>query len=124
MSVLDLIVKKELVGYVDDSQVKNYESINSSGNSLFVDVGGTEQGYTVTLDYTNGSGLNVDFTVEVSTDGTIFVPMGDTDTTITDASGTIIWDIVYSNVSFVRISWTVVSGSVDIYGAFSGKRRH
>ena len=124
MAVLDNILKKDLVGFKNPDGTPSYEAVNSSGSSSIVDVSGTEQGFTVTLDYANGSGLNVYFTVEVSTDGTIFVPMGDTDTNIVDASGTIIWDIVYSNVDFVRISWTVNSGSVDIYGRFSGKMRH
>ncbi len=124
MAVLDNILKKDLVGFKNDDGTPSYESINSSGSSEMVDVSGTEQGFTVTLDYANGSGLNVDFKVEVSTDGAIFVPIGDTDTNIIDASGTIIWDIQYSNVDFVRISWTVNSGSADIYGRFSGKRRH
>jgi hypothetical protein len=66
----------------------------------------------------------VDFFVEVSTDNITFIPMGDTVTNIVDASGTMIFDIVYSNVDYIRVGWTVNAGSVDIYGRASGKRRH
>lgn len=124
MSVLDNILKKDLVGFKNPDGTVSYESINSSGNSESMDISGTEQGYTVTIDYSNGTGLNVDFVVEVSTDNITFVPMGDTLTNVVDASGTMIFDIVYSNVDYIRISWTVNSGSVDIYGRASGKRRH
>lgn len=124
MAVLDNILKKDLVGFKNSDGTTSYESVNSSGNSESMDISGTEQGYTVTVDYSNGTGLNVDFFVEVSTDNITFVPMGDTVTNIIDASGTMIFDIVYSNVDYIRVGWTVNSGSVDIYGRASGKRRH
>ena len=121
---LDNILKKDLIGSRDNDGTTNYETINVSGFSEAVDASGTEQGFTVTVDYANGSTPNVDFVMEVSTDGITYVPNGDTLTNIVDNSGTIIFDITSSNVDFVRVAWTVNSGSLDVYCRFSGKRRH
>lgn len=123
--VLDSILRKELYGTRDKSGT-NYLTINSSGNSEFDDISGSEQGGLIAISYTNGVGNNVDFVVQGSEDGTTFVDLADSSAseTITDASGEIIFDLVNINANFVRLGWTVNAGSMDIYVRSSFKRRH
>lgn len=120
---LDAIIRKDLLGSRDLSGT-NYETINASGNSDFVDFSGSEQGFLTSVTYDNGVGNNIVFTVQGSMDNISFADLPDTETTITDGSGSITWDVINSNVNFVRIAWTVTSGSMDIYVQASAKRRH
>lgn len=121
--VLDAIIRKDLIGSRDLTGT-DYESINSSGNSNKEDISGSEQGYLLSIKYDNGVGLDVNFYVQGSMDGISFGDIPGTETNITDAEGSITWDIVNSNANFVRISWVFNSGSVDVYGQLSAKRRH
>ena len=120
---LDNILKTDLIGSKNQEQVF-YESINADGFSGFADASRTEQGFTVTIDYANGLAADVTFVMEVSTDGITFAPNLETEVNIVDSSGTIILDVSTSNVDYVRVAWTVASGTMDIYSRFSGKRRH
>ena len=121
--VLDAIIRKDLIGSRDLTGI-SYENINASGNSNKDDVSGSEQGYLLSITYDNGVGLDVNFYVQGSMDGISFGDIPGTETNITDTEGSITWDIVNSNANFVRISWVFNSGSVDVYGQLSAKRRH
>ena len=122
--VLDTILREDLIGSRDDDGTTNYESINSSGNSESADASRSEGGYLLSITYDNGVGNDVDFFLEGSLDGVSYAPIPDTSSNITDADGSITWDVIDSNTNFVRITWTVNSGSMDIYGQYSAKRRH
>jgi hypothetical protein len=123
--VLDAILRKELYGTRDESGT-SFVSINSSGNSDSDDISGSEQGGLVAFSYENGVANNVDFVVQGSEDGIVFADFGSTDATnnIADASGEIIYDLTSVNANFIRLKWTVNSGSMDIYVRSSFKRRH
>lgn len=123
-NVLDAILREDLIGSRDDDGTTNYESINATGNTISAESNRSEGGFLLSIDYASGAGLDIDFFLEGSIDNTTFSTIPDTTQNITDASGDITWDIVASNANFVRISWTVNSGSVDIYGQYSAKRRH
>lgn len=123
MGVLDNIIKYDLIGSRSDDGTTNYETINASGSTDKVDIGGVEQSFMCAITYANGSTPDVDFDLEVSDDGISYVPV-DTSVTITDNSGEIIYDITGSAASFARVSYTVNSGSLDIYVRLTGKRRH
>lgn len=120
---LDSILKKHLIGDRDLTQTY-FESINASGNSLVHDISGSEQGGLVSVQYESGVSLSVTFAVQGSIDGVSFADIADTPTLITDASGSVTWDFVDLNANFIRIKWTVTSGSVDIFGQSAHKRRH
>ncbi len=122
---LDAIIKKELFGSRDLSGT-SYETITTDGFSESDNVSGSEQGGLVSFSYVNGSGNEVDFTVQGSDDGTVFASLIDTAAIekITDESGEIIFDLVNVNANFIRLQWTVISGSMDIYVRTSFKRRH
>lgn len=121
--VLDAIVKYDLIGSKELDGTINYESINSTGNTDSVSIGGIEQGLSIQVDYDNGVAANIEFVVELSVDNNSFVPVDDEAVTVTDTDGTIIWDVV-TNSNFARVSWTVAAGSLDIYAQLSGRRRH
>jgi len=122
---LDAIIKKELYGTRDESGT-NYITINTSDFSDSDDISGSEQGGLLAISYTNGIGNDIDLTVQGSDDGIVFANFTSTDATtnITDASGEIIFDLVNINANFIRLAWTVNSGSMDIYVRTSFKRRH
>lgn len=122
---LDAILRKELYGTRDESGT-NYVTINTSDNSDFDDIGGSEQGGLVAVSYTNGSSNDIDFTVQGSEDGIVFSDIDNTEATanVTDASGEIIFDLINLNANFIRLKWIVNSGSADIYVRSSFKRRH
>ena len=123
MGVLDSIIKQEMVGSRDTSGT-SYETINANGNSSSVDVSGTEQGFIVSIDYINGVGTNIVLRVEGSSDNTSFSAITSADYTVTDASGNVIFDLSNINANYVRLSWEVTAGSMDIFVHLSGKRRH
>jgi len=123
--ILDAILRKELYGTRDEAGT-NYVTINTSDNSDFDDISGSEQGGLIAISYENGVGNDVDFIVQGSEDGIVFADFGSSDATqnITDASGEHIFDLVQVNANFIRLKWVVNSGSMDIYVRSSFKRRH
>jgi len=123
--VLDTILRTDLIGSRDDDGTTNFITINSTDVTESVDAKGTEQGYLVALDYASGIGtVDITFFLEGSEDNNSFAQIPDTAQQITDNSGNIIWDVIDSNANFVRIGWTVASGTLDVYGRFSARRRH
>lgn len=120
--VLDAIVRAELIGDRDsDTPV----TIDTTGTSIGVDASGSEQGYIVGIQYDNGVGpVDISFAVEGSIDGVNYGEIPDTAVQILDTSGNITYDIINSNANFVRISYTVTSGNVEVFAQFSAKRRH
>lgn len=123
--VLDAIVSEIMYGSRFNDGSTTGETINSSGTTPKVDASGTEQGYLVSLVYDNGGGtVDIDFFLQGSEDGNTWGTIPDTTQTVNDNNGNIIWDVVNSNANFVRVGWTVTSGTMDVFAEFSGKRRH
>jgi len=123
--ILDAIIRLDLLGSREDTGVTNYETINSTGSTIKADLSGSEQGYLAAIDYANGVGtIDITFFLEGSEDGVSFAQLPDSAQQILDASGSITWDVIDSNANFVRIAWTVVSGTLDVYARTSAKRRH
>ena len=124
--VLDAIIKKDLVGDRDDDGTTNYDSVNMIGETIEVDVSGSEQGGLITLSYVNGIGNDFDFTVQGSADGISYGDLQNTEATenIIDSSGEIIFDLTQINANYLRLAWVANSGSMDIYVRASFKRRH
>lgn len=122
--ILDEIVKKQVIGEKDQNGNVTYETINTDGSSEIFEVDRTENNFKVQLEYANGSTVNITFIIEGSVDGQSFAAITDSDQVIIDDSGTIIWDISDVSPNYARVSWTVTSGSLDIFAQFSGDRRH
>jgi hypothetical protein len=123
---LDAILRADLKGSRNDDGTTNYETINISEATASDDVSGSEQGGLVVVEYANGVGNDIDFTVQGSADNISFADLASNAATenVTDASGMIIFDLANFNGNFVRLSYTVNSGSADIYVYSSFKRRH
>ena len=120
--VLDAIIRDELTG---DITSDTPEVIDTTKESLIVDASGSEQGYLVGIQYQNGVGpVDITFALEGSIDGISFGEIPATATQITDLSGSITFDVVDSNANFVRVSYLVVSGNLEVFTQFSAKRRH
>ena len=114
--VLDNIIKKD---------VELLTTVSSDYTSERVDIDGTEQGYVLQLDYTDGVGpVDVEMYIEASSDGVMYAELPASRQQITDTSGTGIWDVAFSNSSYVRVVIEHTSGSLDVKIRFTGKRRH
>ena len=121
--ILDSIIKSNMKGSYNPDGSIDYETINATGNTDAVRIDGVEESFMVAVTYANGVGVDIDFNLEVSIDGVSYVPY-DSDVKITDNSGEILYDIAGSAGGFVRVSYVVNSGSLDVYVRLSGKRRH
>ena len=100
------------------------ETLDSTGNSIGIDVSGAENGFIIQLDYDNGVSPSIVLSLEVSVDGVGWVPLDTGIYTITDTDGVAVWDIINTNANFVRIDYEVSSGSIDAFAVLSAKRRH
>lgn len=118
--VLDSIVRKKLV--------ESPETISTDFTTTFVDVSGVEGSYSVELTYSNGDGaVDMVFFLEVSVSGqdATYVPIEESEFTITDDSGVAIWEVTGVGVNFLRVGVTVNAGQLSIDTVeFSGNRRH
>ena len=123
---LDAILRADLKGSRDDDGTTNYETINVSDFTDSDDISGSEQGGLVVIEYTNGVGNSIELTVQGSADNINFADVTSTDatTTVTDSDGIVIFDMNNFNANYVRVAYTVNSGSMDIYVYSSFKRRH
>ena len=117
MSVLDSILVKNLI---DSPTTVN---VDFSAEGIGIDNG--QDQFSVQVDYNNGDGsVNMDIVLEVSNDNISFVPMASQ--TVTDDSGTHIFDAIgCSGTRYMRVSFVVTAGSIDVQKIFSsGKRLH
>jgi hypothetical protein len=114
--VLDSIIKHEFIEFT--------ESVSSQFISEPFDISGVDQAFTVSLTYDNGSTVSMDLYMDISVDGTNYVPI-DSPENITDTTGTHIWDVGGSGATFCRIRIEVNTGSIDVQNiTLTGKRRH
>lgn len=114
--VLDAILKKEIDSNVD--VVDTYES-------PAIDIDNREDDFAVEVSYENGSNVDMKLFLEVSLDGSNFSTITESQQTISDPSGTHIWDVSGSGVSFLRVKIEVTSGSILVNKIFyNAKRRH
>lgn len=123
-NVLDAILRVEMIGSKEGIENAIKETLDSTGNSIDVDISGAEGGFIIQLDYDNGVSPSIVLSLEVSVDGLGWVPLDTGIYTVTDSDGVAIWDIINTNANFVRINYEVSSGSIDAFAVLSAKRRH
>lgn len=100
-------------------------AVNSDFESDYVDIDGIEGDFSIQFDYSGGSSVNMELELEVSNDRTSWVPVTDSQQVITDNSGTHVYDVAGSGVSFIRLAVNVTAGSINIDQIeFVGRRRH
>lgn len=114
--VLDAILKK----IIDSDFTVNTEYISPA-----IDIDNREDDFSVQLVYDNGSNVDMLLQLEVSTNGVDFSTINEANQNITDNSGSHIWDISGSGVTYLRVKVAVTTGSIDVSNIiYSAKRRH
>ena len=114
--VLDAILKKIIDSDVD--VVDTYESPS-------IDIDNREDDFSIEVTYENGNNVDMKLFLEVSLDGNNFATIAESQQGISDPSGTHIWDVSGSGVSFLRVKIEVTSGSILVNKIFyNAKRRH
>lgn len=114
--VLDGILKKNIDSDID---------VNSEYLSPAIDIDNREDDFAVQLEYDNGNTVDMSLFLEVSLDGVNFSSILESEQVITDPSGSHIWDVSGSGVTYLRVKVEVRSGSITVNRiSYSGKRRH
>ena len=117
MGVLDVILLKELV----DSP----ETVNTDYVSEAIDISFREGEFSVQLNYENGSSVDMNLHLSVSSDGVNFARIPSSEQNITDDAGTHIWDIGGSGTTYMKVEIDVLGGSIDITKlSYRAKRNH
>ena len=117
MSVLDNILIRDLV--------ESPTTINTDYTFDTVNIMNREDEFSFQLNYNNGSSVDMIISLEVSNDGVNFVVVTDSNQTITEDSGTHIYDVAASGTNYARVTITVAGGSIDVTRLlYMGKRRH
>jgi len=117
MAVLDTILIQEILN--------TSTTVNSDYVSDSIDISFREAEFSINMDYSNGVNVDMDFQIEVSNDNVTFVPITDSIHTVTDASGTSIFDIGGTGTNYLRVGIVVRSGSIDVQKIiYKAKRRH
>jgi hypothetical protein len=116
MAVLDSILVNELI----DTPT----TVNTDFTTDAIDISNREDEFTVQIVWDNGSSVDMNVNLEVSSDGVNFASMSTVN--ITDAANNIIFDVVGGSGSrYARVYIEVIGGSIDVSRIlYSGKRRH
>lgn len=115
--ILDSILQKNIL--------EGPETVNADFTSESLDISGAESDFAVTLDYINGSSVDMNLYLQISTDNVVFADITGSEQAITDITGTHIWDVSGTGGQWIRVRVVVNTGSIDIDNIrFDGKRRH
>ena len=114
--VLDGILKKDIDSDID---------VNDEYISPAIDIDNREDDFAVQVEYGNGNNVDMSLLLEVSVDGVNFSSILESEQVVTDPSGSHIWDVSGSGVTFLRVKIEVRSGSITVNKiSYNGKRRH
>ena len=117
MGVLDTILIKELI--------LSPTTVNSNFSSDYIDITFKEAEFSIQMNYNNGSSVNMVIYLEVSNDATNWSRITESEQTITDDSGSQIYDLTATGVAYMRFGVEVTGGSIDINNIiYKAKRRH
>lgn len=115
--ILDQIRRKQLVS--------SPETVNTNWTSPSVSLDDREGEFSLSLDYENGSSVDMVIYLQLSNDNIAFGDLEDSDIAITDLDGTALYDIDGSGAQFARLRIEVIGGSIDVTKVnFIGKQRH
>ena len=116
MAVLDLLLVKEYINVT--------ETVNTNFTTISHDITFKQDAFSIQFTYNNGSSVNMEVYLEVSSDGVNYAKIEDSSTIITDTEGGVIWDLKDSGTNNMRIAFEVTSGSIDITNAAIYMRRN
>jgi hypothetical protein len=115
--ILDAIRLKEIL--------EGTETVNVEWTSPSFSLDDREDEFSIQINYNNGVAPNMSLILQVSSDNINFGDITESVQTISDTSGSHIWDVAGSGVLYARIKIAVSSGSIDVTRIFyAGKQRH
>lgn len=106
MSQSDQIRKKQLLS--------SPETVNGDWASPSVSLDDRTGPFSISVKYENGITPNMKAYVQLSNDDVSFGDITESELTIADADGTLIYDLEGSGAQYARIRISVTSGSVDV----------
>jgi hypothetical protein len=115
--ILDSIRLKEIIDGV--------ETVNLNWFSPSFSLDDRESEFSIQINYEEGISTNMKFILQISSDNINFADIVGSSQSISDSSGSHIWDISGSGALYARVKILVISGSVNISRIFyAAKQRH
>ena len=115
--ILDAIRLKEIL--------EGAETVNALWYSPSFSLDDREDEFSIQVNYANGVSPAMNFILQISSDNINFADIVESAQSVTDASGSHIWDIAGSGALYARIKIDVVSGALDVTRIFyAAKQRH
>jgi hypothetical protein len=115
--VLDAIRLKEILD--------GPETVNALWISPSFSLDDREDEFSIQVNYDNGVSPSMSLILQISSDNINFADITESAQSITDSSGSHIWDIAGSGALFARIKIAVTSGALDVTRIFyAAKQRH
>ena len=115
--ILDAIRLKEIL---EGAQTVNVEWVSSSFS-----LDNREDEFSIQVNFENGVTPSMSFILQISSDNINFADITESTQSISDASGSHIWDIAGSGALYARVKIAVSAGSIDVTRIFyAGKQRH
>jgi hypothetical protein len=115
--ILDAIRLKEII--------EATESVNLEWFSPSFSLDDRENEFSIQVNYDNGVSPSMSFILQISSDNINFADIVESAQSVTDASGSHIWDIAGSGALYARVKIAVSAGSIDVTRIFyAAKQRH
>jgi hypothetical protein len=115
--ILDSIRLKEIL--------EATESVSLDWFSPSFSLDDRENEFSIQVNYDNGVSPSMSFILQISSDNINFADIVESAQSVTDASGSHIWDIAGSGALYARVKIAVSAGSIDVTRIFyAAKQRH
>lgn len=116
-SVLDTILIEEIIN--------TPTTVSTDYQTPSIDISNREDEFSIQVDYDGGINVDMEVAMSVSNDNVTFVPITDSIHTITDPTGTSIFDVSGTGTNYLRVEIKVTTGSITIQQiTYKGRRRH
>lgn len=106
MSQFDQIKKKDLI--------ESTETVNTDWTSPSVSLDDRADAFSILFKYDNGTTVDMKVYLQLSNDDETFGSITESLVTITDANGSILFDLDGSGAQYARIFIEVTTGSIDV----------
>jgi hypothetical protein len=115
--VLDSIRRKELL--------EAPESVSAEWVSPVVSLDDREGEFSIMVMYQNGISPSMSLILQISSDNVNFADVTESVQSVSDESGSHIWDIAGSGALYLRVKIAVAAGSLEVARIiYAGKQRH
>ena len=101
------------------------ETVTSDWHSPSVSLDDRISGFSISLTYGNGSGVDMKVFIQLSNDNVSFGSITESLSQITDNSGSVLFDLSGSGAQYARIFIQVTAGAIDVLTAkYVGTQAH